>query len=454
MPFSVVILAAGEGTRMRSDLPKMLQPLAGRPLLEHVIEAAEAAGPETVHVVYGFGGDTVREALFDRDVSWVLQEKQLGTGDAVAKALPGIPADHVVVVLCGDVPLIRSATIKRLVESASSGELTILTTLVDNPTGYGRIVRNESGTVLRIVEEADADGEVAQIREINTGLMAAPASLITNWLSRVGSDNAQVEFYLTDVVGIAVEDGVAVTGEVCASEDEVLGVNDRRQLADAEAAMRARNAGELMDSGVTLVDPARVDIRGTVSCGRDVVIDVNVILEGDITLGDRVRIGPNSVLRDARLDSDTMVLPNSLIESASVGKGCSIGPFGRLRPGACLADGAKVGNFVEIKNSQIGPGSKVSHLTYIGDAEVGRDVNIGAGTITCNYDGANKHRTIIGDEVFVGSGVELVAPVEVGAGATIGAGSTISEKAPAGKLTVARSRQKTIDRWQPPVKKT
>ncbi|MGI9264503.1 MAG: bifunctional UDP-N-acetylglucosamine diphosphorylase/glucosamine-1-phosphate N-acetyltransferase GlmU [Gammaproteobacteria bacterium] len=453
MPFSVVILAAGEGTRMRSDLPKMLQPLAGRPLLEHVIEAAEAAGPDAVHVVYGFGGDTVREALGDKDVRWVLQERQLGTGDAVAKALPDIPDDHIVVVLCGDVPLISPATIKQLVESATSGQLTVLTTRVGDPVGYGRIVRNDSGSVRRIVEEADADTEIAQICEINTGLMAAPASLLASWLSRVDSDNAQGEFYLTDVVEIAVESGLSVAGEICESEAEVLGVNDRRQLADAEAALRARNAAEVMESGVTLIDPARVDIRGKVTCGRDVIIDVNVVLEGDVTLGDRVHVGPNSVLRNAQLGHDTVVLPNSLIESASAGEGCSIGPYGRLRPGACLADGAKVGNFVEIKNSHIGPGSKVSHLTYIGDAEVGQDVNIGAGTITCNYDGANKHRTVIGDGVFVGSGVELVAPVEIGAGATIGAGSTISEEAPPGKLTVARSRQKTIDRWKPPVKK-
>jgi bifunctional UDP-N-acetylglucosamine pyrophosphorylase/glucosamine-1-phosphate N-acetyltransferase len=453
MPFSVVILAAGEGTRMRSDLPKMLQPLAGRPLLEHVIEAAKSAGPDAVYVVYGFGGDKLRETLGDCAVHWVHQVKQLGTGDAVAKAIPGIPHDHAVVVLCGDVPLIQPASVTRLAESAASGELAVLTTLVDNPTGYGRIVRDESDAVIRIVEEADASAEERQIREINTGLMAAPADRLSNWLSRVGNDNAQGEFYLTDIIGIAVEEGAFVSGQISDSEKEVLGVNDRRQLAEAEAAMRARNTGHLMDAGVTLIDPARVDIRGTVSCGRDVIIDVNVILEGEVTLGDRVRIGPNSVLRDAQLDSDTAVLANSIIENSRVGKGCSIGPYGRLRPGAQLADGAKVGNFVEIKNSQIGAGSKVGHLTYIGDAEIGKDVNIGAGTITCNYDGANKHRTVIGDGVFVGSGVELVAPVKVGEGATIGAGSTISEKAPAGKLTVARSRQKTIEQWQPPVKK-
>jgi bifunctional UDP-N-acetylglucosamine pyrophosphorylase/glucosamine-1-phosphate N-acetyltransferase len=453
MPFSVVILAAGEGTRMRSDLPKMLQPLAGRPILDHVIEAAEAAGPDAVHVVYGFGGDTVREAMNERDVRWVLQESQLGTGDAVARALPNIPEEHVVVVLCGDVPLIRPATVARLAESAATGVLTILTTLVDDPTGYGRIVRDDSGAVRRIVEEADADVDEQRIREINTGLMAAPADRLSIWLSRVGDDNAQGEFYLTDVIGIAVEDGVSVVGEIIGSETEVLGINDRRQLAQAETAMRARITGELMDSGVTLTDPARVDIRGKLTCGRDVIFDVNVIVEGDVTLGDRVRIGANVILRDSQLDSDTVVLPNSLIESSQVGKNCSIGPYGRLRPGACLADGAKVGNFVEIKNSRIGAGSKVSHLTYIGDADIGKDVNVGAGTITCNYDGANKHRTIIGDGVFVGSGVELVAPVEVGEGATIGAGSTISEKVPAGKLTIARSRQKTIDRWAPPTKK-
>ena len=438
---------------MRSDLPKMLQPLAGRPILDHVIEAAQSAGPDAVHVVYGFGGDKVRAAMGEHDVCWVLQESQLGTGDAVARALPDIPADRVVVVLCGDVPLIRPETITRLAESAADGALTVLTTHVDDPKGYGRIVRDESGAVRRIVEEADADADEQRICEINTGLMAATADKLSGWLSRVGKDNAQGELYLTDVIGIAVEEGVSVVGEVAGSETEVMGINDRRQLAQAETAIRARITGELMDLGVTLVDPARVDIRGKVSCGRDVIVDVNVILEGEVTLGDRVRIGPNVVLRDAHLDNDTVVLPNSLIESSQVGKGCSIGPFGRLRPGVRLADGAKVGNFVEIKNSQIGAGSKASHLTYIGDAEIGAGVNIGAGTITCNYDGANKHRTIIGDGVFVGSGVELVAPVEVGEGATIGAGSTISEKVPAGKLTIARSRQKTIDRWAPPTKK-
>ena len=453
MPFSVVILAAGEGTRMRSDLPKMLQPLAGRPILDHVIEAAESAGPDAVHVVYGFGGDEVRAAMDERDVRWVLQESQLGTGDAVARALPNIPEDHVAVVLCGDVPLITPETVTRLAESATAGVLTVLTTLVDDPKGYGRIVRDETGAVRRIVEEADANADEQQIREINTGLMAAPAAMLSDWLARVGNDNAQGEFYLTDVIGLAVEDGVSVIGEITESETEVLGINDRRQLAQAETAMRARITGELMDLGVTLIDPARVDIRGKVSCGRDVIIDVNVILEGEVTLGDRVGIGANVVLRDAQLDSDTVVLPNSLIESSQVGKGCSIGPFARLRPGVHLADGAKVGNFVEIKNSRIGAGSKASHLTYIGDAEIGEGVNIGAGTITCNYDGANKHKTVIGDGVFVGSGVELVAPVEIGEGATIGAGSTISEKVPAGKLVVARSRQKTIDRWTPPTKK-
>jgi len=438
---------------MRSDLPKMLQPLAGRPILDHVIEAAQSAGPDAVHVVYGFGGDKVRAAMGEHDVRWVLQESQLGTGDAVARALPDIPGDRVVVVLCGDAPLIRPETITRLAESAADGALTVLTTHVDDPKGYGRIVRDESGAVRRIVEEADADADEQRIREINTGLMAATADKLSGWLSRVGKDNAQGELYLTDVIGIAVEEGVSVVGEVAGSETEVMGINDRRQLAQAETAIRARITGELMDLGVTLVDPARVDIRGKVSCGRDVIVDVNVILEGEVTLGDRVRIGPNVVLRDAHLDNDTVVLPNSLIESSQVGKGCSIGPFGRLRPGVRLADGAKVGNFVEIKNSQIGAGSKASHLTYIGDAEIGAGVNIGAGTITCNYDGANKHRTKIGDGVFVGSGVELVAPVEVGEGATIGAGSTVSEKVPAGKLTVARSRQKTIDGWSPPTKK-
>ncbi len=454
MPTSVVILAAGEGTRMRSDLPKMLQPLAGLPILDHVIDAAHLASPDAIHVVYGFGGDRVREAMSGRDVRWVLQEQQLGTGHAVSQALPDIPDEYIVVVLCGDVPLILPETISALAAEAADGAVAVLTVVVDDPAGYGRILRDDVGCVTGIVEDADADTDQKQISEINTGLIAAPAGHLKRWLSAVGSDNAQGEVYLTDVIAIAAADGAGVKGVIADSPSEVAGINDRRQLAAAENALRERRAGALMDAGATLADPGRIDIRGTVTCGRDVFIDANVLIEGDVVLGDGVQVGANAVIRDASIGNGTAVLPFTLIDSADVGKDCSIGPYGRLRPGAILADGAKVGNFVEVKNSRIGEGSKVNHLTYVGDAEVGRDVNIGAGTITCNYDGVNKHRTVIGDGVFIGSGVELVAPVEIEDGATIGAGSTISKRAPAGKLTVARSRQSTIEGWQPPKKKT
>jgi bifunctional UDP-N-acetylglucosamine pyrophosphorylase/glucosamine-1-phosphate N-acetyltransferase len=453
MSFSIVVLAAGQGTRMRSDLPKVLQPLGGRPLLAHVLDAAETAGAAACHVVYGFGGDEVRARLGDRDVTWVLQAEQLGTGHALAQALPGIPDDHTVVVLYGDVPLILPETIHRLVASAEPDRLSLLTAHLPDPTGYGRVVRDDAGAVRRIVEDKDATSAERSIREINTGLLAARASRLAGWLERIGSDNAQGEFYLTDVAELAVRDGVDVIGEPALDVDEVSGINDRSQLAAAEAAYRARRAAALMRDGAILADPARIDIRGRVDCGRDVFIDVGVVLEGKVTIGDGARIGPYCVIRDSQIEAGAQLLAYSHLEAAIVGPGCSVGPYGRLRPGAVLAAGAKVGNFVEIKMSEIGPGSKVNHLTYIGDATIGADVNVGAGTITCNYDGANKGRTVIGDRAFIGSGVELVAPVEVGADATIGAGSTITKRAPDGQLTVARNRQVTIVDWERPVKK-
>jgi bifunctional UDP-N-acetylglucosamine pyrophosphorylase/glucosamine-1-phosphate N-acetyltransferase len=454
MTFSIVVLAAGQGTRMRSDLPKVLQPLAGRPLLDHVLDAAEAAGAVACHVVYGFGGDEVRKRLAARNVNWVHQPEQLGTGHAVAQALPDVPADHIVAVLYGDVPLIRPETIHRLVASAEPDNLSLLTARLPDPTGYGRVVRGETGAVERIVEQKDATPAERAIREVNTGLLAAPAGRLAAWLDRVGNDNAQGEFYLTDVVALAVREGVDVVGEPALDADEVAGINDRMQLAEAEAAFRARSAASLMREGAILADPARVDIRGRVTCGRDVFIDVGVVLEGEVALGDGVCVGPYCVIRDSTIEQGAQLLPYSHLEGATVGPGCSVGPYGRLRPGAALAAGAKVGNFVEIKKSAIGPGSKVNHLTYIGDATIGEDVNVGAGTITCNYDGANKHPTVIGDRAFIGSGVNLVAPVTVGADATIGAGSTITKLAPDGQLTVARGRQTTVRGWQRPVKKS
>jgi bifunctional UDP-N-acetylglucosamine pyrophosphorylase/glucosamine-1-phosphate N-acetyltransferase len=453
MSFSIVILAAGQGTRMRSDLPKVLQPLAGRPLLAHVLDAAEAAGAAGVHVVYGFGGDAVREALPDRGVVWTLQAEQLGTGHAVAQALPGVPSDHVVVVLYGDVPLIRPETIQRLVASAEPDHVSLLTARLPDPTGYGRIVRDAGGAVSRIVEQKDASPEELAIHEVNTGLMAANAGRLAGWLDRVGNDNAQGEYYLTDVTELAVADGVRVIGEPAADVDEVAGINDRIQLAEAERAFRMRIAESLMRDGAILADPARVDVRGSLRCGRDVFVDVGVVFEGDVEIGDGVRIGPYCVIRDSRIADHAELLAFSHLEGAEVGPAASVGPYGRLRPGARLAAGSKVGNFVEIKKSEVGEGSKVNHLTYIGDTTIGRDVNVGAGTITCNYDGANKHRTTIGDRAFIGSGVQLVAPVEIGEDATIGAGSTITKPAPDGQLTVARGRQVSVRGWQRPAKK-
>ncbi len=453
MPLSVVILAAGQGKRMASDLPKVLQPLAGRPLLAHVIDTARSLNPAAIHVVYGHGGECVREAFPDSGIHWVLQAEQLGTGHAVQQAMPAIPDDHVVLVLYGDVPLMRAATLSDLAGQAGAAAMAVLTAVLPDPSGYGRVIRDTTGRVARIVEHKDANHKERAIAEVNTGLLAAPASRLRRWLSALGRDNAQGEYYLPDCIVAAVRDGVSVEAVVAASATEVLGVNDKLQLAEVEAAHRRDRAADLMRAGVTIVDPARVDIRGEVQCGRDVVLEINVILEGRVRLGDRARIGPGSVLRDCEIGADTEVRANCVIEGASTGSRCVIGPFARLRPGTKLADEVHVGNFVEVKNSELGPGSKANHLTYLGDTTVGARVNVGAGTVTCNYDGANKHRTTIGDDAFIGSGTMLVAPVSVGADATIGAGSTITKPAPAGKLTLERAKQQTLEGWKRPEKK-
>ena len=453
MPLTVVILAAGQGKRMGSDLPKVLQPLAGRPLLAHVIETARALGPAAIHVVYGHGGERVRAAFAGTELGWALQAEQNGTGHALMQAMPAVPDGHAVLVLYGDVPLIRTKTLEGLVARAGTARLALLSARLADPAGYGRIVRDGAGRVVRIVEEKDANHKERAIDEINTGVLAAPAAKLRGWLGALRADNAQGEYYLTDCIGAAVRDGCTVDAVVAEEPSEVLGVNDKIQLAEAEAAHRQARAAELMRAGVTVVDPARLDVRGEVHCGRDVLLDVNVILQGKVRLGDRVKVGAGCVLIDCEIGDDSELRVSSLVEGSTAGKGCVIGPFARLRPGTRLADGVHVGNFVEVKNSTLGPGSKANHLSYLGDSTVGSHVNVGAGTVTCNYDGVNKHRTEIGDGAFIGSGSMLVAPVSVGAEATIGAGSTITKPAPAGKLTVERSRQVTVENWKRPEKK-
>jgi len=446
---AIVILAAGEGKRMRSALPKVLQPLAGRPLLQHVIDTARSLAPGVIHVVYGHGGERVRRALGDAPVSWTLQEKQLGTGHAVLQAMPHIPENHRVLVLYGDVPLIRRETLARLAALDGVG---LLTARLEEPQGYGRIVRDARGLVQRIVEQKDATAKQLAIHECNTGVLVAPARRLREWLGRLTASNSQGEYYLTDVIAMAVKDKVAVSALLADAASEVLGVNDRAQLAQLESVWRARSARELLLAGVTLADPARIDVRGTLSHGNDVFIDVNVVFEGRVTLGDRVRIGAGCVVRDAEIGADTQVLPHCVIEGALIGEGCSIGPFARLRPRATLGPEVHIGNFVEVKNSQLAAGSKANHLAYVGDAEVGERVNIGAGTIVANYDGALKHHTTIGDDAHTGSNSVLVAPIVVGAGATIAAGSTVTHSVPAGKLTIARAPQTTVEGWRRPVK--
>jgi bifunctional UDP-N-acetylglucosamine pyrophosphorylase/glucosamine-1-phosphate N-acetyltransferase len=453
MPLSVIILAAGQGKRMVSDLPKVLHPLGGRPLLAHVLETTRGLQADRCCVVYGHGGEAVKTAFADRaGIEWVEQPQQLGTGHAVGQVLPAIPADAIVLVLYGDVPLVRAETLQPLVASAHQGYLGLLTVELANPSGYGRIIRNQTGHVVRIVEDKDTTAAERRIHEVNTGILAVQAPRLQTWVSTLKNDNSQGEYYLTDVIERAVQDGVRVEAFTAAEPEEVQGVNDRLQLAQLERYYQRRQVETLLFNGVTLLDPARVDLRGKVTAGRDVVIDVNVIFEGEVRLGDRVRIGPHCVLRDTVLGDDTEVLSHCRIEGAEVGRGVQIGPFARLRPGARLADGVKIGNFVEVKQSVIGRDTKVNHLTYIGDAEIGAAVNVGAGTITCNYDGANKHKTIIGDRVFVGSNVALVAPVKVGEGATLGAGSTITRDVPADSLAITRAPQKTVADWQRPRK--
>ncbi|HEX2826382.1 MAG TPA: bifunctional UDP-N-acetylglucosamine diphosphorylase/glucosamine-1-phosphate N-acetyltransferase GlmU [Burkholderiales bacterium] len=449
---NVVILAAGQGKRMHSQLPKVLHPLAGRPMIEHVIAAADVLAPRQVCVVYGHGGERVREALARPELAFARQEPQLGTGHAVQQALPVLSDADVTVVLYGDVPLIRGETLKRLVADARDG-VAVLTATLDDPFGYGRIIRRQDGRVAAIVEEKDASQAQRAIREINTGLMALPTAKLERWLGRLENNNAQREYYLTDVVKLAQGDGVPVVAVEVADTAETLGVNSRAQLAQLERIYQRACADRLLEKGVALADPARIDVRGSLTCGADVYIDVNCVFEGTVSLADGVSIGPNCVIKDVSIAPGTRVEAFCHLDSAAIGANCKLGPYARIRPGTRLAEDVHIGNFVEVKASEIATGSKANHLAYIGDSSVGRNVNVGAGTITCNYDGANKHRTIIEDDVFIGSDTQLVAPVTVRKGATIGAGATITREVPEGALALTRVKQSTIEGWKRPVKK-
>lgn len=452
MVLGVLILAAGQGTRMRSALPKVLHPLAGKPLVGHVLDTAAHLQPDTTLVVYGHGGDRVRETFGEHDLGWVEQADQLGTGHAVQQAIPLFQRVDKVLVLYGDVPLIRLQTLRRLLDESADTPIGVLTAILDDPTGYGRMVRDPEGHILRVVEQKDASEAEVEIEEINTGIMIFDRAKLTEWLQRIDNRNIQGEYYLTDVIGFAVADGFEVATTQPDYEEEVLGVNDRVQLARLERFFQQSQARSLMQSGTTLADPARFDLRGNLKAGRDVFIDINTVIEGEVELADDVSIGPNCLLRNCRIGTGTRVFANTVIEDAVIGAEARIGPFSRIRPAADLADRVHVGNFVEIKKSQVGAGSKVNHLTYIGDSRIGSGVNVGAGTITCNYDGVNKHQTVIGDRAFIGSNTAFVAPVSVGDGATIAAGSTITRDAPADKLTIARTGQKTIESWRKPIK--
>ena len=453
MSLNVVILAAGLGKRMHSRLPKVLHTLAGRPLLAHVVETARALEASRIVVVDGHGGDAVRAAMSSPDLAFARQEPQLGTGHAVQQALPLLDGAAVTLVLYGDVPLIARDTLERLVEGARDAAA-VLTAELDDPTGYGRILRTPAGRLSGIVEEKDASAAERAIREINTGLMALPTARLRNWLTRLTNDNAQREYYLTDVVKLAIADGVAVESVRVARTWETLGVNSRAQLAQLERIYQREYANTLMEAGVAMADPARFDVRGELACGRDVRIDVNCVFEGEVSLADDVVIGANCVLKNVSVGAGARIEPFSHIEDAVVGERCRIGPYARIRPGTRLGTDVHIGNFVEVKASDIDEGSKANHLAYIGDTSIGRNVNVGAGTITCNYDGAYKHRTVIEDDVFIGSDTQLVAPVTVRRGATIGAGSTITREVAAGELALTRSKQKSIAGWKRPKKES
>ena len=451
-PLHVVILAAGQGSRMKSALPKVLHPVAGRPMLHHVIATAKQLGAEKIHTVIGHGADKVRETTTEASVNWVIQSEQLGTGHAVAQALPDLPDEARVLVLYGDVPLTRHDTLDALVGTLDDSTLGLLTVTMDNPHGYGRIVRNPEGKVVSIVEQKDATPEQLAICEVNTGILAVSAKHLKTWLPALSNSNAQGEYYLTDIIAMAVAQGLTVSVSQPEDPYEVQGVNNRLQLAELERWFQRREADRLMTEGATLADPARIDVRGELTIGNDLWIDVNVVFEGKVTLGNNVSIGPGCVIKDATIAEGAEIKAHSVIEGALIGASAQIGPFARIRPGTELAANTKVGNFVETKKAIVGEGSKINHLSYVGDASLGRNVNVGAGTITCNYDGVNKYRTVLEDGVFVGSNTSLVAPVTVAADATIGAGSTITRDVANNELAVARGRQRNISGWEKPRK--
>ena len=450
-PLEIVVLAAGQGQRMASSRPKVLHALAGRPLLAHVLETARSVHPRAIHVVYGHSGELVRAAFATESVNWVLQAQRRGTGDALAQALPVIAADARVLVLLGDVPLLTPGTVQALLDTAPD-RLTLLTFLAESPNQYGRIVRDAGGLVARIVEWRDATPEERDLREVNSGILVAPAADLKRWAPRLTADNAQGELYLTDIVALARAEGAPVAAIHPLDPAEVDGVNARTDLARLERIYQRRAAHRLLDAGVQLSDPSRFDLRGTLDAGRDVVIDINCVIEGHVHLGDRVCVGPGCLIRNSTIGADTRIEAYSVIDGADIGHHAAIGPFARVRPQTRLGPNTRVGNFVEAKACVMGEGSKANHLSYLGDSDIGAHVNIGAGVITCNYDGVHKHRTVIGDHAFVGSDTQLVAPVKVGAGATIGAGSTITKDAPDGELTLSRSSQKTVAGWRRPEK--
>ena len=452
MALQVVVLAAGQGKRMFSDLPKVLHPLAGRPLLTHVLDTARRLQPRRLCVVIGHGADAIRERMHDADATWALQKEQLGTGHAVMQAMPHLEEGGTVLVLYGDVPLIDANTLASLVEASAGVRLALLTQELEQPKGYGRIVRDGAGKVARIVEEKDATEAERAIREVNTGILALPRASLEKWLSRLRNENAQGEYYLTDIVAAAVADGTPVEVRHPGAAQECLGVNSKPELAALERLLQMSEAKRLLEAGVTLADPARIDVRGTLTCARDVSIDVNCIFEGTVALGQGVRIGANCILKDVTVGEGTEIKPFTLVEEAAIGAQARIGPYARIRPGTELDDEVHVGNFVEVKASRLGHGSKANHLAYVGDSTVGRDCNIGAGTITCNYDGAYKHRTVIEDDVHIGSDVQLIAPVTVGKGATVAAGATITDDVPPGGLTLTLKKQVTKPDWQRPRK--